>query len=143
MQKVQHHEVIRFLKFGLVGVSNTVIDFLILNFLILIGLNAYFSNAIAFLFAVTNSYLLNRAWTFKDRRSNKAWQQYTKFFIASAAGLAINLIATYFLLDFLDTHQITNRFIQANASKLIAIAVIIFWNYGMSRFFVFKDIAPA
>jgi putative flippase GtrA len=66
----------QFLKFLIVGANNTGIDFLILN-LLMSSFNLYkgwpiiFFNIISFTFAVTNSYLVNRFWTFSKKGDEK------------------------------------------------------------------------
>lgn len=66
----------QFFKFLIVGLNNTGIDFLILNLLmfsfnIYYGLPVIFFNIISFTVAVTNSYLINRFWTFKKEENQR------------------------------------------------------------------------
>lgn len=66
----------QFVKFLIVGTNNTALDFLILNLLmfsfnIYKGLPLIFFNIISFSIAVTNSYLINRFWTFKSEEDKK------------------------------------------------------------------------
>ena len=129
-------EVKRFAKFSVVGLTNTVIDIALFNILLYVGLNIYLATSIAFLFAVTNSYFLNRSWTFSDRKSHQAGRQYSLFLLVALCGLAVNNIIVFLALHFL---HIANPLIKANIIRLSAIGVVVFWNYGMSRFVVFKD----
>jgi len=69
----------QFFKFLIVGLNNTGLDFLILNLLmfsfnIYKGLPIIFFNIISFSIAVTNSYLINRFWTFKSEEDRKIYQ---------------------------------------------------------------------
>lgn len=66
----------QFFKFLIVGLNNTGLDFLILNLLMLSfnlykGLPIIFFNIISFTIAVTNSYLVNRFWTFRREGNQK------------------------------------------------------------------------
>lgn len=60
-------EIWRFARFCAVGVSNTLIT-LVTIFLCkdLLGVNAYVSNAVGYVAGLVNSFLLNRAWTFRS-----------------------------------------------------------------------------
>src|SRR3984957_11570180 len=59
--------VIQFLKFGLVGVSNTLIAFSVYT-LLLKGFGVWYlaASAIGFAVGATNGFLLNRRWTFRE-----------------------------------------------------------------------------
>src|SRR5688500_904179 len=68
------------LRFGIVGVLNTAVDLGVLNTLIFLNpsgragwLYAVFKT-IAFLVAVTNSYLLNRRFTFRSEKAASSAQ---------------------------------------------------------------------
>ncbi len=130
----------RFAKFSLVGVSNTAIDLLLFNFLRFLGANVYIATSVAFAFAVTNSYLLNRSWTFSDNKTKQPWRQYALFLLVSGVGLAINNTIVYLFLRF--TH-IDNQIVRDNIIRISAIGVIVFWNYGVNRFFLFKTPAQS
>jgi putative flippase GtrA len=60
------------LKFGITGFLNTFIDFGVFNLLVYLtgidsGVKLGLINALAVALAATNSYLLNRNWTFKGK----------------------------------------------------------------------------
>jgi len=66
----------QFIKFLVVGANNTALDFLILNILMKVfniykGWSLIFLNSLSFSIAVTNSYFINRFWTFKERADKK------------------------------------------------------------------------
>lgn len=128
-------EFIKFIKFCLVGISNTLIDFALFNLLLYFHTNIYVAVSVAFLFAMTNSYILNRSWTFKDTKSKNVYKQYFLFVLAAAIGLGINNLVVYLFLKYV---VINNPIIQANIIRLSAISVVVFWNYGISRFLIFK-----
>jgi len=59
-----------FIKFCIVGASNTMIDFLVFTLLVFGGMPAVLSQVISYSCGLFNSYILNRKWTFKQ--SSKA-----------------------------------------------------------------------
>lgn len=124
-----------FIRFAIVGFSNTFLDFLV--YIGLTRLVSFFShyyliaNLISFSLAATNSFFWNRNWTFKYREKDIG-RQYLKFFIVSIIGLLINegclylLVANFHLYDLL--------------AKLFAIGVSLSWNFFINRFWTFRVI---
>ncbi len=133
---MDNKEAKRFAKFSVVGITNTIIDLALFNVLLWLGFNIYAATSMAFVVAVTNSYFFNRHWTFSDRKSKNATKQYFQFISVAAVGLALNNFIVWLCLHLF---HITNPFIKANLIRIAAIGVIVFWNYGASRFLVFKN----
>jgi putative flippase GtrA len=63
--------VLKIIKFGIVGLSGMVIDFLI-TWLCKekLAINKYISNSLGFSIAVVNNFYLNYYWTFQKNDSN-------------------------------------------------------------------------
>ena len=55
----------KFVKFGLVGVLNTLINWIIFALLNFIGVDYIVANVIAYVIATANSYIWNSKWVFK------------------------------------------------------------------------------
>ncbi|MFD2248432.1 GtrA family protein [Pontibacter ruber] len=121
---------IKFLKFGLVGLSGIVVDFGI-TFMAKERLhwNKYVANSLGFIFACTSNYILNRLWTFHSTNP-QILEQYLKFILVSVVGLGLNNLLVYFLHDRLGA-----RFYP---SKLAAVALVMFWNFAANYLFTFK-----
>ena len=62
----------KLLKFGLVGIFNTLITIISFWILLKFGMNYLIANTIAYLIGVANSYYWNKNWVFKP--NNKARQ---------------------------------------------------------------------
>src|SRR5271169_2227468 len=58
---------VQFVKFGIVGISNTLITFAVYTLLLKV-FNVWYliASAIGFILGATNGFLLNRAWTFRE-----------------------------------------------------------------------------
>lgn len=120
----------RFVKFGLVGCTGIVMDFLVTWFCKeRLHLNKYISNSTGFIIAVVNNYLLNRQFTFQDAHAD-AGIQFLKFFIISLVGLGLSNC----LLYLLQKHSSINFYI----CKAIVIGVVFFWNYSANTSFTFN-----
>ena len=59
--------VVQFVKFGIVGVSNTLLTLVVYTVLLKVfGVWYLAASAIGFIVGATNGFLLNRRWTFKS-----------------------------------------------------------------------------
>ena len=91
----------QFIKFALVGVINTLVNLAVLYILTdIFGIYYLISAIFAFLIAVTNSFILNKLWTFKESISYKTSSRYIKFVLISVIALVINLITLYILVEY-------------------------------------------
>jgi len=131
------------IKFILVGILNTAIDFGALNLLILLtGITGGWAivplNTISFLCAATNSYFLNKFWTFKVR-GGVVSREFSKFLLISAIGIGINtgIVAAGTSLVY-PLFGLSPK-IWVNLIKVLATAVSVTWNFVGSKFIVFKD----
>ena len=120
---------IKFLKFGVVGLSGVVVDFFV-TWLCKekLGINKYVANAIGFSLAVINNFLLNRYWTFEDNMQ-PATEQFLKFALIALVGLAINSFLLFVILKFIK--------INFYITKLLVIGLVFFWNFFMNYLFTF------
>jgi len=122
----------QFIKFGIVGVANTVIDwtvyFILSRFVPFFASNLVYAKAISFLFGVTNSYYWNRKWTF--RSLNNSLSIFIPFFMLNVVSIIINTGVMFVALTYLSLPEII-----ALGS---ATAVTLLWNFVGSKLFVFK-----
>ncbi|MPN35710.1 hypothetical protein SDC9_183208 [bioreactor metagenome] len=58
----------RFIKFGLTGVMNTLVDYTVFVVLSYLGGNVYISQVISYSCGMLNSYVVNRSWTFGSKK---------------------------------------------------------------------------
>lgn len=121
--------IIKFLKFGVVGLSGVFVDFgFTYIFKEKLKLNKYMSNSLGFCIAASTNYILNRIWTFQSNNPEVA-REFTEFFLISLIGLGINNSVLYFMI---------NRFkLNFYVSKLIAIGVTTIWNFFANYLYTF------
>jgi dolichol-phosphate mannosyltransferase len=85
-------------KFCVVGGSGYVVN-LVVYTLLLRGAGLHYAAAAigSFLVAVTNNYLWNRLWTFRDARGHVVFQG-LRFFVVSLFALCANLVVLHVLI---------------------------------------------
>mgnify|MGYP005813710861 FL=1 len=122
--------IIKFLKFGIVGLSGTAIDFLF-TWICKEKLkwNKFISNSIGFSIAATSNYILNRIWTFESNNPEVS-REYLSFFFISSIGLALN---NFFV--FLFNEKLKFNFYL---SKAFAITLVAIWNFIPNYLFTFR-----
>jgi len=119
-----------FLKFAIVGIINTLIHLFLLYILV-----EYFSiyyilaSFIAFVFAVTNSFIMNTVWTFKEKIRIKPGFRYCKFFVISAIAALVNLSLLYIITEFFGIWYILSQIIATGFSLIVNFIGNKFWTY--------------
>src|SRR5712692_7958248 len=124
------------LRFGLVGGLNTLVDLLILNFLLLLFptnsipiILAY--SALAYSLGAVNSFLLNKYWTFGYRKRTTG-REVVRFIVTTLCGIGWSCIILWLASRVLHPFLV-NTTIWANASKVLAISGTALISYlGMS-----------
>jgi putative flippase GtrA len=119
----------QFVKFGLVGVSNTLLSLAIYYLLVMLGVNFILANGIAFVLSVLNSYYWNNRFVFSK----------------STKGHLKPLIRTYLCYGstfLLSTGLLYLMVAQLGISKLIApllnLIITIPLNFLINKYWAFK-----
>lgn len=119
----------KFIKFGVVGVSGTIVDFG-MTWLLKekAKINKYLANGIAYMCGATSNFLLNRWWTFQSA-APEVWEQYFKFLAVSLVGLGLNTLIIYLL--------VTRLKMNFYVSKIGATLLVLIWNFFGNLMFTF------
>lgn len=134
----------QFIRFVVIGVLNTGIDFGVTNLLMFAtatyaGTAVFFFKAISFIVANTNSFFWNRYWTFKVKNKEGEKFQYLQFFVVSGIGLAINASIFYLMTTQVGALFGISAPLWANLSLVVATGVSLIWNFIGYKFLVFKQ----
>lgn len=125
-------------KFGVVGVINTIIDFVLLNlFVSVFGFPVLISNTLSFSTAVTNSYFMNKYWTFTDAKPVHI-KQFSTFVLISMVGLILSNVLVHYGVDLLSTYEL-NFIWQYNIAKAVSAVIVLIWNFIASKYLVFHE----
>jgi putative flippase GtrA len=132
-------EVTRFVKFAIVGAIGMVVDLTILNIMHkVVGLPLLVANTISFSVAVLSNFTWNRLWTFPESRARPLIPQLAQFALVNVVGLAINNLVLWFVFTLV--RDVVPDPWNYNLAKIIAIGVVLFWNYGINRLWTYKGI---
>ena len=134
----------QFIKFICVGLLNTGIDFGILNLLMFItgintGIICSFFKAISFMVAVTNSYFLNKLWTFNKGRDFEK-KEFIRFITISLIAFGINVTFFSIFNNFISPLGNISPVLWANISALVATGLTTLINFFGYKRFVFKSL---
>lgn len=139
-----------FLKFGIVGVMNTLVDFAVYTLLYLLGVPYRIAQCFSYAAGTLNSYILNKKWTFASDRTDKAEEaavapiagigrridmaQALRFLIVNLVSLGVSLVLLGFLKERLDMNAII--------AKVLVTVVTTLLNFAGSKLWVFRKPSP-
>ena len=158
-------DVVRFVKFMVVGVVGAVVDFGTFNLLhpvlarhivltSTIPWDVVLANTISFTAAVLSNFTWNRYWTYPDSRTKPIRTQLVQFFVVNLIGWGINtglllLLRGPFVslagkvaqgLGFVSGADKVYT-VGLNLAKAAATGVVLFWNFFVNRFWTYSDVA--
>jgi len=156
LTRTNQKEVGRFLKFAVVGTLGAVIDFGTLNLLVQVaGFPKVVANVCSFTAAVISNFIWNRLWVYPETRGEPFTRQFVQFVLVNVAGLAINTAIFYgadrWLLgeagllaspagSLATVVGMTHFDFAYNGAKVIATAVVLFWNFFVNRLWTFGHV---
>lgn len=127
--KIKLDELKSIIKFGSVGIINTLINWTIFFILNLIGVDYIFANICAYSIATINSYILNSKWVFNYINGSRI-KALIKFVLLNLIGVILNTIILYILVDKFNINKMF--------SLIITTSIVMIINYMTNKFWVFK-----
>jgi putative flippase GtrA len=132
-------EIVRFVKFGIVGSIGAIIDFAVLNLMHgFFGWPLLWANTLSVSIAILSNFTWNRLWTFPESRSRRKRKQLPKFALINLVGLGINNLIVVGLTPVFENF-IPDPW-NYNLAKAIAIGVVLFWNFGANRLWTYRGL---
>ncbi|MBS0534893.1 MAG: GtrA family protein [Proteobacteria bacterium] len=119
-------------SFALIGVVNSAIDFAVFSLAYYyLGLPIIVANTMAWIVAVSGSYVMNSTITFATESGRKlAFDRYLGFALSQFAGFLANTLTVWCMVEL--------AHIPAWGGKLVAIFVSFAVNFSLSHFVVFR-----
>lgn len=120
---------LQFLKFGVVGVSNTLIFFAVYTLLLkAFGVWYVAASGIGFAVGAINGFLWNRAWTFKGHVGDALTP--VRWFIVQSSGLLLNLGLVYLFVDGVGLDKLSGQ--------AVTIAIVTLVTFFANRAWTFR-----
>ncbi len=124
---------VQFVKFGIVGVSNTLLTFAVYTLLLKVfGVWYLAASAIGFVVGATNGFLLNRRWTFREHVGDALTP--VRWGIVQSCGLGVNEGLLYL---FVHDARLDKLLAQACATAVVTVTT-----FFVNRAWTFRVHAP-
>jgi putative flippase GtrA len=122
--------VAQFVKFGIVGVSNTVLAFAIYTVLLKVfGVWYLAASGIGFAVGAVNGFLLNRRWTFREHVGDALTP--VRWAVVQSCGLLVNLALVYTFVTAVGLDKLVG---QACATVIVVLGTFVVnraWTFRM------------
>lgn len=124
---------VQLVKFGIVGVSNTLLTLIVYTLLLKVfGVWYLAASAIGFIVGAINGFLLNRRWTFRDHVGDALTP--VRWGIVQGCGLGINEALLYVLVHHAQLDKLL--------AQVCATAVVTVTTFFVNRAWTFRVHAP-
>ncbi len=119
----------QFLRFGIVGVFNTLISLITYYVLIYFGVNYIVANIGGFLMGTTNAYFWNSKVVFKKKHM-RSIELFIKTLLAYGSSFLLSTIFLYLMVDLLSISKLI--------APMINLVITIPLNFILNKFWTFK-----
>ena len=128
-------KIVQFIKFGIVGISNTIISYVV--YIVLIGVNIHYilASVVGFIISVLNSYYWNNKYVFKEDTEQKRvwWRTLIKTFIAYAGtGLVLSNIMLIIWIEVIKISPVV--------APIINLLITIPINFFINKMWAYKEL---
>ena len=124
---------IQFVRYGLVSVIALAVDFGGMVLLVeLLSIHYLVAATVSFISGLAVNYLLSRAWVFTERKYESRVKEFIIFTSIGIVGLLLNNSIMWLAVERIGIYYIF--------SKIIATILVFFWNFGLRKMLVFKQV---
>lgn len=120
---------IEFIKFGIVGVSNTLISLCIYYILVYFNMNYIIANTSGFIISVLNAYYWNNKYVF-NKTTKGILQPLIKTFASYGVTFVLSTVLLVIMVDCLNISQII--------APILNLIITIPLNFLLNKFWAFK-----
>ncbi len=134
LSDAQWEAFLQFIKFGIVGVSNTLIHYFTYLICIFAGCHYLIASVIGFLVSVINAFYWNNKYVFvkEENATRSLWQAFLKTFLSYAGtGLVLENVLLVIWVRFLHVPEAI--------APLVTLLITIPINFILNKFWAFKD----
>lgn len=124
----------QFIKFGIVGLSNTLISYVVYVVLVYLKMHYILANIMGFLVSVLNAYYWNNKYVFKEQEGEQRvwWKTLGKTFLSYAGtGLVLSNVLLVVWVDWLGISEII--------APIINLLITVPLNFIMNKYWAFRQ----
>ena len=119
----------QFVKYGLVGASNTIVQFVVYSVGVTIGIDYLVALVLGYVAGAINSYILNRRWTFRAGHVAHSAAG-TRFALVTAGAIAANLALLYLFVHHLGIPKIPAQAILVVPVLAVTFPINRWWSFA-------------
>ena len=120
----------QFIKFGIVGFSNTLISLAVYYILVFFGWNYLLANTMGFLISVCNAFFWNYRYFFKDKTETSIPKSFSKVFITYGISYLVSTFLIWLMVDIMH--------ISEWLAPLIRLVVTVPLNFVLNKLWAFR-----
>lgn len=120
----------QFFKFGIVGLSNTLISYLTYAVLVYFSVHYQIANVVAFLVSSLNGFYLNRSWVFHAKQS-AVMKQLLKYYIVYGSSLVLSLVLSYIWIEIFG--------INIYLAPILNLVITVPYNFILNKIWAFQS----
>lgn len=125
--------IVQFIKFGIVGVSNTLISLAIYYILVYFNCNYIVANTIGFIISVLNAYYWNNKYVFKSKEElgkRDKIKKLVKVYMSYGVTFVLSTVLLYVMVDLMH--------ISEYLAPILNLCVTVPINFVMNKLWAFK-----
>lgn len=120
----------QFIKFGIVGFSNTLISLAVYYILVFFGWKYLLANTMGFLISVCNAFFWNYRYVFKDKTETSIPKSFSKVFITYGISYLVSTFLIWLMVDIMH--------ISEWLAPLIRLVVTVPLNFVLNKLWAFR-----
>lgn len=148
----------QFIKFGLVGISNTLISEGIYVVVVCLRGHYVLANFLGFVISVLNAYYWGNKYVFKEQEDKEKrvwWKTLLKTYVAYSGGFLLELLFLFLFVDLLNISQYMNPLVELVhrigltgldaqvvgelLAKALTIVVVVPVNYLVNKYWAYRQ----
>ncbi|MHC1749546.1 MAG: GtrA family protein [Cellulosilyticaceae bacterium] len=118
----------KFIRFCIVGATNTVISLIVYSLFIFMNIHYIWASCVGYIAGIANGYILSSKFVFKEKLDK---EKGFKFILIYASSLLINLTIVTVLIEKLGLNEIV--------AQVLATGFNVIYNYLLNSIFTFKN----
>lgn len=121
----------QFIKFGIVGCTNTIINLAVYYLCLYLGAHYLVAYTLGFLVSVCNAFFWNNKYVFKDKQEKSLFRAFIKVFASYGASFLLSVLLMSILVEMLNISSII--------APILKMVITIPLNFVLNKIWAFKD----